>query len=332
MRRVAMAVSCPCSSRRDRVVHSGWGWCRWKSDGPQTRTPPHSTPQFHPGAARSPPPHQPPPGHDYSADDKDRQITEHIRQQIAEHWKSSTSSVTREARYLTMAITAHKGMLWGCGLVVAVGTILYFFKEPLKADTVTQTADVAKRVISERKVQEEALEATKTIVSQILQDKPSLDLLVGLLKNLLSMKETKDNIASLLVDLFRDPYTNENTKIFLKNLFSDDYLLDQVLSLVNVGIHQLAQDAALKEQAIDFLTQVLVATLTDEQVQCTAGDALFYAGLKSIGLSASASRYKTHEESRLEDENKRLAQSLRDTRLDIARMQAALASMKVDNE
>ena len=148
---------------------------------------------------------------------------EQLSEQVAEQWELLKAR-NKEGKLFQVALSAHGGVLFGVGLIVAVGMFLFVFREPLKADTVKGTADVAKRVISEKKVQDEALEATKSIVSQILRDDPSLELLVKLLKNLVQQKDTEVALAGLIKRLFEDQNTKENTKVFVAKVLTDEYV------------------------------------------------------------------------------------------------------------
>eukprot|EP00754_Rhynchopus_humris_P042052 Rhum_TRINITY_DN2563_c0_g1::Rhum_TRINITY_DN2563_c0_g1_i1::g.7542::m.7542 len=281
--------------------------------------------------ASAPPPRQQPSGSSSgggsSGEASHEQVTKQVKQQIAdqvaEQWRGLAARSKESTNFVAIAISAHKGMLWGAGLVVAIGAFLFLFREPLKNDTVKETADVAKRVMSEKKVQQEATAATKTIVSQILRDDPSLELLVALLRNLCQQPSTHESLQALILRLFKDPTTKEHTKQFVAQILADEWIQDKTVSLCNVALHQVMADEMMRAQFVDFLSQVLTTTMKDEHIQHNTGEALCNAAKRSFGLSPSPVSPR-QEEVRLQEDNEDLRKALRTSRLNVAKLKARL--------
>ena len=299
--------------------------------------------------ASVPPPRQQPSGSgsggggEASHEQVTKQVKQQIADQVAEQWRGLAARSKESTNFVAIALSAHKGMLWGAGLVVAIGAFLFLFREPLKNDTVKETADVAKRVMSEKKVQQEATAATKIIVSEILRDDPSLELLVALLRNLCQQPSTHESLQALILRLFKDPTTKEHTKQFVAQILADEYattpspsprlhcrrspvhrwIQDKTVSLCNVALHQVMADEMMRAQFVDFLSQVLTTTMKDEHIQHNTGEALCNAAKRSFGLSPSPVSPR-QEEVRLQEDNEDLRKALRTSRLNVAKLKARL--------
>ena len=273
---------------------------------------------------------------------------EEIKKYVKDGWAQAG-----DTKWLTMAVSAHKGMLWGAGLLIAIAVILIVFKEPLKADTAAQTADVASRVVSDRKVQEEVSELSKGVVNRILQDDTSVDQIVVLLQKLVKQESTQTTLSELLKNLFLDPHTKANAQKFVVEILHDEYVnspcglshyylsssiknkikktnrwvLDNVVALVRNGVYTLEQDKVLKDSVIEFLAHIINDTLASPHVQAATGQALYNAAKMGVGLKGSPTCPKTKLELQLDNDNTVLRNTLQQTRLEIAKLQADLVSL-----
>jgi len=169
------------------------------------------------------------------------------------------------------------------------GVLIYVFRDPLKANLSVQTADVAKRSLTDENVQAQVNVLTADVVHNLLENPALMAQVLVFLNKVMAAPETRASVVQLLQLTANDPATLALMAKFAAALLADLMARPETLSQLT----KLLRDAVTapgNEQALQVLfksfanepaTQQLVAELAkkaamdvmrDEAVRAAAKD------------------------------------------------------------
>eukprot|EP00756_Hemistasia_phaeocysticola_P059298 Hpha_TRINITY_DN3603_c0_g1::TRINITY_DN3603_c0_g1_i1::g.979::m.979 len=135
-------------------------------------------------------------------------------------------------RALWLAVTWPQGMLFGAGAMMASALLMWAFREPLTVNTAEQTAQVARNVLADDRVQGGATEFSHGVVSRFLESEDCVERLLGLLRKLVGEERTVEVVSELLRRLYDHPRVIENTRVLTARLMEDEGVQETVALLL----------------------------------------------------------------------------------------------------
>ena len=226
----------------------------------------------------------------------------------------------------SLAVSVNKGILWGGGVALGLWVMVSMFKDSLKADTVIETTDLTKRVITNESVRDSALQLSREVVSEVLSD----SVLLGTLEEFLLKLSVHSEIESILASLLRPQFTTDanmpHTKGLVISILSHPSSTLAVSNLVCDLVNRIEADPELLSRTSTYLSEAYSLSITNDFVQKTAGDALVNIFSIALGLKSPPNETEANIQS-LKDKQQRIVDVLNEAEQELAVLRAKVASL-----